>query len=79
MSKETIETVLTRAMDDESFAELLFTNADQALAGYDLTQEELEAFKKMPREELDKYAKASPEERKSLGVGGVFTIYRAAG
>ena len=66
MSAEIVETVLAKAMSDEAFAEALFTNADQALAGYDLTQEELETLKNMSREDFMKSAMATPEERKSM-------------
>jgi len=69
MSAETVETVLTRAMNDAGFAESLFTNAEEALASYDLTKEELESFKGMSREAFEELAKSSPEERKSMGWG----------
>jgi hypothetical protein len=67
MSAETVETVLARAMNDASFAESLFSNAEEALASYDLTKEEIEGFKSMSREAFAEYAKVSPEERKSMG------------
>jgi hypothetical protein len=66
MSAEAVETVLTRAMSDADFAESLFTNAEEALAGYDLTKEEVEGFKNMSREGFNEFAKISPEERKSM-------------
>lgn len=66
MSAETVETVLARAMNDAGFAESLFTNAEEALASYDLTKEEIEGFKSMTHEAFDEYVKSSPEERKSM-------------
>ena len=66
MSEKSLEAVLTRAMGDEAFATSLFTNLEQALAGYELTPEELGKLKAMGRAEFDKYAHASPEERKSM-------------
>lgn len=66
MSAETVETVLTKAMNDATFAEALIANPDQALAGYDLTEEEAQGLKNMSREDFDKYAMAAPEERKSM-------------
>lgn len=65
MSAETVDTVLAKAMNDATFAEALFTNPDQALAGYDLTEEEMQSLKNMSREDFDKYAMTAPEERKS--------------
>jgi hypothetical protein len=35
MSAQSIVTILTRAMSDEAFADLLFTDAEQALAQFD--------------------------------------------
>lgn len=71
MSAETVDTVLARAMNDAAFAEDLFTKPDEALAGYDLTEEEMQGLKNMSREDFSKYAMAAPEERKSMGGGGV--------
>lgn len=67
MSQQTIESVLTRAMSDAAFAELLFANPDSALAGFDLTAEEVASFKGLAREDLSKMAQASLEDRKSFG------------
>jgi hypothetical protein len=68
MSIKGIESVLSRAMSDAAFADLLFSNLGQALSGFDLTAEEIAKFKKMSRAEFDKWVKASPEERKSFGI-----------
>lgn len=67
MSSHSVETVLSRAMSDNTFAELLLANPDQALAEYDLTPEELDVLKQISRADVDAFAKASPEERKSFG------------
>jgi hypothetical protein len=69
MSEKTVETILTRAMSDASFAETLFANPEKALAGYDLTSDEIANVKGMSRADFDKYSSVSPEERKSLGHG----------
>lgn len=66
MSAETVDTILAKAMNDATFAEALFTNPDEALTGYDLTEEEKQTLKNMSREDFDKYAMAAPEERKSM-------------
>jgi hypothetical protein len=66
MSAQAIETILSRAMSDATFAESLFTDSEKAVAGYDLTAEELAGVKKMSRTEFGKFAAAAPEERKSM-------------
>jgi len=63
----TLEAVLSRAMNDAEFAEALFTNAEKALAEYDLTAEEKDQLKSMSRTDFDAFSSASPEERKSFG------------
>jgi len=67
MSPATIESVLARAMSDAAFVEELFAQPDKALAGYDLSAEELAQLKNMSRADFDTFTSASPEERKSFG------------
>lgn len=62
----TIETILSRAMNDVEFAELLLANPTEALAEYDLSAEELAHFKGMSRADFEAFTVTSPEERKSL-------------
>ena len=69
MSVESVESILSRAMSDATFAELLFSNPEQALAGFDLTAEETATFKNMSRADFDKWSHLSAEERKSFGGG----------
>jgi len=66
MSTKGIEEVLSRAMSDAAFADVLFADAEKALAGFDLTAEEATKFKGMSRADFEIFAKASPEERKSM-------------
>jgi len=61
----TLETVLSRAMSDAAFAEQLFADAEKALAGYDLTTDEVVQIKSMSRTEFQATA---TEERKSFFV-----------
>jgi hypothetical protein len=68
MSTQAVETILTRAMSDPAFAELLFTDADKALAGFDLNPLEISNLKSISREVFDKVASGTPEERKSFGI-----------
>jgi hypothetical protein len=76
MSIKGIESVLSRAMSDLAFADELFANPSKVLSDFDLTTEEVAKFKKMSRVEFDKFAKASPEERKSFSF---FELERGVG
>jgi hypothetical protein len=66
MTTKGIESVLIRAMSDEAFADLLFSNTEAALSGFDLTEDEISKLKSVSRAEFDQLASASPEERKSF-------------
>jgi len=63
-----IEAVLSRAMSDASFEEVLFVNPEQVLCGFELTTEEAEIFKEISRDELDCFKRASLEERRSFAL-----------
>ena len=61
----TIETVLTRMMNEPAFADAVFTDAAAALADYQLSAEELANIKAMSRAGFENM---TPEDRKSFGV-----------
>ena len=63
----TLETILSRAMSDPEFAEQLFNNPGEALAGYDLTAEEHKQLKNMSRAEFEVLA---TEQRNSMASDG---------
>jgi hypothetical protein len=67
MSTQGIESVLSRAMSDSSFADTLLANPAQALAGFDLTAEEIAKFQGMPRADFESLV-TNPENRKSFGI-----------
>jgi len=67
MFTKSIETILTRAMNDADFAAQILINPKDTLAEYDLTHEEVERFESLSRADFDAFSKASPEERKSFG------------
>ena len=67
MSIQAVESVLSRAMTDQAFASLLFTNADQVLTGFDLTEEEAASLKAITHADFNALTKLEPEERKSMG------------
>ncbi len=62
MSKEAIQTVIGRAVTDSEFRVALFANPNEALAGYDLTEEEMAGLKELDAETLDSMA-GSLDER----------------
>jgi hypothetical protein len=68
MSTQSLQAVLSRAMIDEEFADLLFGDPDRALAGYDLTADEIGTLKSMGRTTVEQLAKALPDDRKSFSI-----------
>ena len=69
MSAQSVESVLSKAMSDAKFADALFANPEKALAGFDLTKEEIASFKELSRDDLGKMAGVTLEERVSMGWG----------
>ena len=65
----TIEAILTRAMSDHEFADLLFTDAEKALTEYNLPVAEIAKFKGITRADFEALTSHAPEERKSLAKG----------
>ena len=61
-----LEIILTRMMNDTTFADAVFTDASKALAEYKLSNEELAKFKAMSRAEFEAL---STDDRKSFGWG----------
>ena len=66
MSAKAVEEILKRAMMEEEFASLVFTNPEIALAGYDLTTDEIAAIVGM-QSNVEVIAETYPQERKSFG------------
>ena len=65
MSAKTVETILSRAISEAAFAERLFADPGGALAGYDLTAEEISQLKEMSHA---KFTAQQTEDRKSFGL-----------
>ena len=73
MSKEALQAVIGKAVLDSEFREALFADPDQALEGYELTEEEVAALKTIDAETMESFA-GSLDERisKSLIAGAGF-------
>ena len=63
MSTEVMESVLSRAMSDRAFAELLFTDIHKAISGYDLTSEEITKLRAIFHDGFDQWVKGMKEDR----------------
>ncbi len=70
MSAESVKQIIERAIAEEPFRELLFSNPNQALAGFDLTVDEIAALKGLKREEFDAAA-GDLEQRISKSFAGL--------
>jgi hypothetical protein len=68
MTTQAVAAILSRAMGDPSFAELLLSDADKAIADYDLTAEEVAHLKGMSHADFEQAAAGAPEQRKSFGT-----------
>jgi len=53
VSAENLEKIVARAVEDEKFRELLFANPEQALAGIELTDQEIALLKTLVAENFD--------------------------
>jgi hypothetical protein len=56
VSQESVSQIIGRAVVDDAFRNLLFSNPDQALQGYDLTGDEVEALKDLKQEDLEDFS-----------------------
>jgi hypothetical protein len=56
MSKADVIAIIERAIDDETYRNLLFTDPDQALKGYNLTADERKKLSSLTPENFDDFA-----------------------
>lgn len=64
----TIETILTRMMNEPAFADAVIADAEKALADYDLSDEDFARLKKITAADVSSFQELTPEERKSFGA-----------
>jgi hypothetical protein len=65
MSLGVVQKILGRMVAEREFRILVFTDPDKALAGYDLTEEEIKTLKGLSRDKFDAAA-ANLDERVSM-------------
>ncbi|GAB4539701.1 MAG: Franean1_4349 family RiPP [Anaerolineae bacterium] len=56
MSQDAVSQIIGRAVIDAEFRQLLFSNPEQALAGYDLADDEKEALENLKQEDLEDFS-----------------------
>ena len=56
MSKEAVQAVIGKAVTESEFRELLFANPDEALEGFDLTEDDVAALKAIDAETMESFA-----------------------
>lgn len=56
MSQQAVQELVGRAVMDQAFRELLFSNPDQAFKGYDLTAQEKEILRNLDAGEVADFA-----------------------
>ena len=56
MSQDAVSQIIGRAVTDAEYRQLLFSNPEQALQGYDLTDEEKEALENLEQEDLEDFS-----------------------
>jgi len=56
MSQKAVQSLIGRAVMDEAFRKLLFSDPDKAFEGYDLTEEEKKILRALDAEEVASFA-----------------------
>ena len=71
MSIENVQTIIGRAVMEPEYRDLLFSEPDKALDGYELTDDESAALKGLEREKFDAVASELEDRisRASPGIG----------
>lgn len=68
MTAKSIESILDRAMSDAKFAAQILTNPKEALAGFDLTDEEVARFERFSRADFEAFNRVLSEEDESSEI-----------
>jgi hypothetical protein len=70
MSREAVQAVIGKAVTESEFRELLFANPDEALEGYELTEEEVAALKAIDAETMESFAGDLDERISRMLIAG---------
>lgn len=73
MSLQAVQTVIGKAAVDRVFRDLLFSKPDEALAGFELSTDEVTGLKALSREKFDAVAGELEERIVADAVGGAAT------
>ncbi len=68
MSKESVQTIVGRAILEPEYRKLLFSDPGKAMEGYELTGEETEAIKGLDSEKFDVVANQLEERISKTGL-----------
>jgi hypothetical protein len=68
MTIENVQTIIGRAMVEPEYRELLFSDPDKALDGYDLTQEEIQALKSLENDKVELVGNELEERVSRMGL-----------
>jgi hypothetical protein len=73
MSAESVQIIIARAVTDEEFREMLFTNPEEALKEFELTETEHKALTSLPRDHFDSVQQELAERlsKAGFGIGGM--------
>ena len=70
MALQSVQNVIGKAAVDRAYRELLFSKPDEALAGHDLSADEVACLKGLSREKFDAVAGELEEKMLAEAVGG---------
>jgi hypothetical protein len=71
MSREAVEAVIGKAVLDSEFREALFASPEEALAGFDLTDEEVAGLKTIDAETMETLAGTLDERISKMDWAGM--------
>lgn len=69
MSEQSVHFIIGRAVVDPEFRELLFSNPEKAIEGFELTERESAAMMELDREEFDAASSEIEERISRAGLG----------